>query len=73
MIPLYQLMSLSERELEHVDIALMNLICAQGLKGAESLDVDSSLAVIDDWTGKVKAATEGRLYAFHQTPGMSQP
>jgi hypothetical protein len=66
---LYQLMSLSERELEHVDIALMNLLCAQGLKGAEKLDIDSSLDLIDDWSKKVNDATEGRIYAFHQNPG----
>lgn len=65
---LYQLMSLSERKLEHVDIALMNLLCAQDLKGAENLDIDSSLDLIDDWSEKVKAVTEGRLYAFHQNP-----
>jgi hypothetical protein len=46
---LYQLMSLSERELEN-------------------LDIDSSLALINDWAEKVKAVTEGRLHAFYKNP-----
>ena len=41
-----------------VDIARMNLLCAQGLPGAEDLDVDGSLAVLDEM-----AAETGRPLA----------
>lgn len=65
---LHQLLSLSPDELEKVDIALMNLVCAQGLKGSENLDIDVCLSTLDEWTQKVKTDTEARLYNFHQNP-----
>ena len=44
-----ELIALPDRELAHVDIARMNLLCAQGLLGAENLNVDQSLATLDRW------------------------
>jgi hypothetical protein len=34
-----QLLELSPEQLSRVDIAVMSLLCAQGLKGSEKLDV----------------------------------
>ena len=66
---LYELLSLSESELEQVDIALMNLICAQGLSGAERLDIDDCLAQIDQWVRLIRKDTEARTDTFYFNPG----
>ena len=66
---LYELLSLSEAELEQVDIALMNLLCAQGLKGAEGISIEQCLARIDEWAQKVKRDTEARFRNFYRNPG----
>ena len=56
------LLSKSPEELQGVDIAEMNLLCAAGLPGAEDLDVDRCLARLDDWAARVRRETERHLY-----------
>lgn len=63
-----QLLALPEDELSQVDIALMNLICAQGLNGSEALDINKCLVILDDWTARIKADTQARLPAYHANP-----
>lgn len=46
---LAELLALSPDELEHCDIARMNLLCAEGLHGAENVNVDECLATLDQW------------------------
>jgi hypothetical protein len=46
------LLSLSARELQSVDVGLMHLICAQGLKGARSL---ISNPAVRRWTSEQRA------------------
>lgn len=58
----YDLLAMSPDELAKVDIALMNLLCAKGLPGAENLDVPTVLKQIDEWAAKVKFETERHLY-----------
>jgi hypothetical protein len=41
--------------LQTVDIARMNLLCAQGLPGAEGLDVNRCLAVLDEMATRVRS------------------
>ena len=53
---------MSPAELEKVDIAEMNLLCAQGLPGAEKLDVRKCLSMLDQWALRVKGETERHLY-----------
>ena len=52
-----QLVTLSDAELEQVDIAEMNLLCATGLPGAENLNIDHCLATLDQWAARVKHET----------------
>jgi len=59
---LAQLLSKRPEELEHVDIAAMNLLCAEGLPGSEDLDIDECLATIDRWAERVRHETERHLY-----------
>ncbi len=58
----YDLLKMSPAELANVDFALMNLLCAKGLPGAEDLDVPAILTKLDEWAGKVAFETERHLY-----------
>ncbi|MBU0637799.1 MAG: hypothetical protein KKB50_02965 [Planctomycetes bacterium] len=58
----YDLLAMSPDELAKVDIALMNLLCAKGLPGADNLDIPAVLKQIDEWAAKVKFETERHLY-----------
>ena len=43
------LLGLPSDQLEKVDMARMNLLCAEGLAGSEQLDVEKDLTAIDEW------------------------
>ncbi len=58
----YDLLAMSPDELAKVDFALMNLLCAKGLPGAEDLNIPATLAKLDEWAAKVKFETERHLY-----------
>lgn len=62
------LLAMSAAELEKVDIAAMNLLCAKGLPGAENLDVRATLATLDDWAARVGRDTERYHPRFLQNP-----
>ena len=66
---LADLIALEPARLARCDVALMNLLCAQGLRGAENLNVADCLAALDQWAGRVRFETERHLYRFRQTPG----
>jgi len=55
-------------QLTSLDIARMNLLCAEGLPGAEGLDVDGCLEALDRWAAHAKSETERHLYKFHANP-----
>ncbi len=63
---LVSLLAMTTNELEHVDIALVNLLGAQWLPGCETVDVTNSLAVLDQWTVRVKSETERHQYRFER-------
>jgi len=68
---LQELLALSPEQLEKVDIARMNLLCAQGLPGAEKLDadrIDQCLATLDRWAERVRSETQRYLHKFRQNP-----
>ncbi len=65
---LNQLLALPPDELEEVDIGLMNLLCAQGLKGADNLDIDKCLAILDEWAETVGADIEKLLPKYNEHP-----
>lgn len=68
----YDLMELDEKALEQNDIAVMNLLCAQGLPGAQDLSTHECQATLDDWARHVKAETVRHFYKFKQSPGEYQ-
>ena len=54
--------------LQRMDIARMNLVCAEGLPGAGQLDITNSVEVIDQMASRVKSETERHAYRFHKNP-----
>lgn len=63
-----ELAQLSASEYKDIDIAQLNLICAEGLLGAESLNVDESLAVLDAWAQLVKENESKYFYQYQRNP-----
>jgi hypothetical protein len=58
-----ELLALKPADLEGTDIALMNLLCSEGLPGAEDVNIDACLSGLDQWAERVKAET---LRNYHQ-------
>ncbi len=58
----FDLLAMTAEELANVDIAAMNLACAEGLPGFEGIDPTAVLAKLDEWAARVKAQTERHLY-----------
>ena len=56
------LLRLDPDDLAEVDIARMNLLVAEGLPGAEALDIEHTLATLDDWARRVGFETQRHLY-----------
>lgn len=52
-----QLTDLPEAELARCDVAAVNLACAEGLPGAERLDVPACLHTLGKWTKRVHRET----------------
>jgi len=65
---LTELLAIPPTDLDHCDIARMNLLCAEGLTGAEELKVDASLATLDDWAQHIKSETDRNLHQFQRDP-----
>lgn len=58
------LLALSPAEVERCDIARMNLLCAEGLRGAENLSVESFLSRLDGIVKHVELETRRHYYRF---------
>ncbi len=61
-----ELLALPPEQLERCDIGLINLLCAEGLPGAENLDVQGCLKTLDDWAAQVKFETQRHEYRFNE-------
>ena len=68
-----KLLAITETELEtalpEFDIAYINMVCAQGLPGAEALDIPATLAKLDEWSRRIKSETDRYQYLFHRNKG----
>ena len=47
----------------------MNLLCSEGLPGAESLNIEECLAKLDQWAQHVKSETDRNFHQFRENPG----
>jgi hypothetical protein len=65
---LKELLALPPADLDECDIGLMNLLCAEGLPGAENLNVQDCLKKLDDLAATVKFETDRHYYRFREHP-----
>jgi Transglutaminase-like superfamily len=63
-----ELLALKPSELEGMDVGLMNLLCAGGLKGSEKLDLVASLKTLDLMAETVRFETSRNSYRFAEHP-----
>src|SRR5882724_4819129 len=62
------LCKLTPAEIARCDIAVMNLLCAEGLRGSEGLNVTNCLERLDNLAKYVKRETDKNLHRFHEHP-----
>jgi len=65
---LAQLLALPPEQLEKCDIARMNLLCAEGLRGSENLDLQQCLETLDRWSQHVEDETMRNYHRFLAHP-----
>lgn len=65
---LAQLLALSPEQLDGVDIARMNLLCTEGLPGAEDVNVPQLLKTLDSWALWIGVNTKRHHYRFETDP-----
>lgn len=65
---LAELLTMDDASLAAVDVARVNLLCAHGLPGAESLNIDCELATLDGWAERVRADTARNFHLFRDNP-----
>jgi len=66
---LSELLASSPALISRSDTALLNLLCAQGLPGAENLSPQECVATLDRWAERVRSETERHLYRYRANPG----
>ena len=59
------LLALSNEELEKVDIAVINLLCAEGLPSSEAIDIEYCLKTLDEWSEHVLEMEKKYKPAFY--------
>jgi len=59
---------MSGDDLAKADIALVNLLCAQGLPGSEALDIPAVLKTLDKWAARVASETRKYYPGFLRNP-----
>jgi hypothetical protein len=60
------LVRLPDAELARLDIAVLNLACADGLPGADRINGEMCLRTLDDWAEQCSRFTERVMPYFHQ-------
>jgi hypothetical protein len=63
------LLALPATALQGVEIGRMNLLCAQGLPGADGFGLDAGLVKLDEMAARVRSETERHLYRLQKNPG----
>ena len=65
---LQQVLTLPDSAITQLDIGLVNLLCAEGLPGADNLNVQECVTTLDQWAQRAKSETERHLYRFKANP-----
>lgn len=63
------LLAAAPSEISRYDLVRMNLLCAEGLPGAEQLKVSKCVETLAQWTERVRRETERHLYRYRSNPG----
>src|SRR6266542_4450324 len=67
-IKLLQLLKTSTGELSVHDVAVVNLCAAEGLPGAEDLNIAACLATLDEWADAVRRFTHDGKGDYQRNP-----
>ncbi len=59
---LNELIAIPIDQLHLVDIARVNMLCAEGLPGTDRLDIEHACSVLDQWAERVAYETDRHLY-----------
>lgn len=62
------LLALRPDQVANTDIALMNLLCAEGLPDAESLNTADALQALDQWAQYIKSETDRSYHRYQEDP-----
>jgi len=62
------LLALAPDDAAGLDLARTNLLCAVGLRGSESLQVEAALALLDTWVLRIRSETDRYLFQFIEKP-----
>lgn len=65
------LLGMSSEELEKQDIAMINLVCAKGLHGAENINIRQCLRQIDIWAYQAEQLLTEREFMYYKAPEKS--
>ena len=65
---LAELLALPPEQLDRVDIAVIDLLCAEGLRGSEGLEVQQCLDTLDTWSRYVESETRRNQHLFDEHP-----
>jgi len=65
---LAELLALDSDSLGRVDIAVVNLLCAEGLPGTESVDIRGCLNTLETWTQRVRRYTKANTHFYQRDP-----
>jgi hypothetical protein len=63
-----QLLASASSQIGQRDIALLNLLSAEGLPGAEHLSPQDCIATLNGWADRVGSETERHLYRYRANP-----
>jgi len=63
-----QLLAIPPDQLEKVDLARIDLLCAEGLPSSTNLDIEQSLKTLDEWAREVKEETDRNYHRFVEHP-----
>lgn len=69
MLRWHELIHRSDQELARLDVAAVNLACAEGLPDADGIDCDRILRKLDEWADVVRKGTQNVLPLFRRNPG----
>ena len=65
---LTQLLAIPPDQLQKVDVARIDLLCAEGLPSSTNLDIEQSLKTLDEWASEVKEETDRNYHRFTEQP-----